>query len=49
MYTLVPYNPEKEEYPYPTDAIWMTFDGLHPSDLGNAVISKKIVKVMKKL
>ena len=44
----VPFNPETDEYPYPTDAINMTYDGLHPSDKGNALISKQLVKIMKK-
>ncbi|WP_020606035.1 SGNH/GDSL hydrolase family protein [Spirosoma spitsbergense] len=44
----VPFNPETDEYPYPSDAINITYDGLHPSDKGNAIISKQLVKVMKK-
>ena len=44
----IPFNPEKDEYPYPVEAIGMTYDGLHPSDAGNAVIAKKLVKLMKK-
>jgi lysophospholipase L1-like esterase len=44
----IPFNPETDEYPYPVDAMDMTFDGLHPSDKGYAVITKMLVKVMKK-
>ena len=44
----IPFNPETDEYPYPVGAIDMTFDGLHPSDKGYAVITKMLVKVMKK-
>lgn len=44
----VPFNPETDEYPYPTDAIGLTYDGLHPSDKGNEIISKQLVKIMKK-
>ena len=44
----IPFNPEADEYPYPEGAIDMTYDGLHPSDKGYAVIAKKLVKVMKK-
>lgn len=47
-YVDVPFNPEKDEYPYPTESINMTYDGLHPADKGNAVIAKMLVKVMKK-
>ncbi|MEO5889562.1 MAG: SGNH/GDSL hydrolase family protein [Ferruginibacter sp.] len=44
----VPFNPEKDEYPYPLDAVDMTYDGLHPSDKGYAVITDMLVKVMEK-
>ena len=44
----IPFNTEKDEYPYPVDAINMTYDGLHPSDKGYKVISKMLVKVLKK-
>jgi len=47
-YIGVPFNPETDEYPYPADAIDMTYDGLHPSDKGNAIIANKLVEVMKK-
>lgn len=46
-YTTIPFNPETDEYPYPPDAINMAYDGLHPSDKGNEVICKKVMKVMK--
>ncbi|MBO0932621.1 SGNH/GDSL hydrolase family protein [Fibrella aquatilis] len=45
----VPFSPDTDEYPYPTEAIEMTYDGLHPSDAGYAQISKRLVKVLKKL
>ena len=48
-YIGVPFNPETDEYPYPVDAIDMTYDGLHPSDKGYDVIANMIMKVMKKL
>jgi lysophospholipase L1-like esterase len=44
----IPFNPSTDEYPYPVDAINMTFDGLHPSDKGNQVIADMLIKVMKK-
>jgi len=47
-YTGIPYNPRKDDYPYPVDAINMTYDGLHPSDKGHKVIADMLVKVMKK-
>lgn len=48
-YMDVPFNPETDEYPYPKGAIQMTFDGLHPSDKGNALIADKLVKAFKKI
>lgn len=47
-YLDIPFNPEKDEYPYPVEAIDMTYDGLHPSDKGYEVITNMLVKVMKK-
>lgn len=46
-YIGVPFNPDTDEYPYPSDAARMTYDGLHPSDAGYAVITKLLVKAMK--
>jgi len=47
-YVNIPFNPEKDEYPYPLEAVNMTYDGLHPSDKGYEAIAKMLVKVMKK-
>jgi lysophospholipase L1-like esterase len=47
-FTDIPFNPETDEYPYPPEAIDMTYDGLHPSDKGYAVISRMVADVMKK-
>lgn len=44
----IPFNPETDEYPYPPEAANMTYDGLHPSHKGYKVISKMLVKIMKK-
>jgi len=44
----IPFDPEKDEYPYPADAIDMTYDGLHPSDKGYRVISGMLIKIMQK-
>jgi len=46
-YTKIPFDPEKDEYPYPPDAINMTYDGLHPSDKGNEVIADMLMKTWK--
>jgi len=47
-YIGIPYNPETDEYPYPVDAIDVTYDGLHPLDKGFEMISKMLVKIMKR-
>jgi lysophospholipase L1-like esterase len=45
----VPFNPKTDDYPYPPAAVNVTYDGLHPSDKGNAMIAKSVVRVFKKL
>jgi lysophospholipase L1-like esterase len=47
-YIAIPFNPEKDEFPYPPDAIDITYDGLHPSDKGYGKISEMLIKIMKK-
>ncbi|RYU91290.1 SGNH/GDSL hydrolase family protein [Mucilaginibacter terrigena] len=46
--TTILFNPATDEYPYPTEAINLTFDGLHPSDKGSAVIAKAVVAEFKR-
>ncbi|AMR31269.1 GDSL family lipase [Mucilaginibacter sp. PAMC 26640] len=48
-YIAVPFNPVTDEYPYPTAASNVTFDGLHPSDKGYAIITKAIIKQFEQL
>jgi lysophospholipase L1-like esterase len=48
-FTDIPFNPETDEYPYPVEAADMTYDGLHPSDRGNAVIAKMLAESLKKI
>ena len=43
-YISIPFQPEKDEYPYPKEAINMTYDGLHPSDKGHEVIAEMLSK-----
>lgn len=43
----IPFNAETDEYPYPTEAIGITYDGLHPSDKGYDMIARMLVKLMK--
>jgi lysophospholipase L1-like esterase len=44
----IPYNAESDEYPYPVEAIEMTYDGLHPSDKGYDIIASMLIDVLKK-
>ncbi len=46
-YVNIPFNPDTDEYPYPDDAIDMTYDGLHPSDKGYQVIARMLIPLMK--
>jgi len=48
-YTHIPFNPQTDEYPYPLDAIGVTYDGLHPSNKGYKIIASKLVHIMKKI
>ncbi|NIJ55009.1 SGNH/GDSL hydrolase family protein [Dyadobacter arcticus] len=43
-YTNIPFDPEKDEYPYPVEASNMTYDGLHPSDKGYEIIANMLIE-----
>jgi lysophospholipase L1-like esterase len=45
-YTSIPFDPEKDAYPYPPEAINMTYDGLHPSSEGYKVIAKMLERIL---
>lgn len=49
-YLSVPFDPVHDEYPYPKEAIGMTYDGLHPSDTGAeilaGILADEIIRVM---
>jgi lysophospholipase L1-like esterase len=47
-YIDLPYNPDKDEYPYPPNAIDWTYDGLHPTNKGHQKIADMLAKIMKK-
>lgn len=47
-YIDIPFNPETDAYPYPPDAIDMTYDGLHPSDKGYEIIASKMEEILRK-
>jgi lysophospholipase L1-like esterase len=48
-YTTIPFDPEKDEYPYPVEAANMTYDGLHPSDKGYQIIAEMLESKWKGL
>jgi lysophospholipase L1-like esterase len=48
-YISIPFHPDTDVYPYPVEAQDMTYDGLHPSDKGDALIAKKVMNALKKL
>ena len=43
----VPFNPQTDEYPYPVEAMNMTYDGLHPSDKGHERIAELLIANLK--
>jgi lysophospholipase L1-like esterase len=43
----VPFDPEEDEYPYPVESIAITYDGLHPSDLGYRMIARELVPIFR--
>ncbi len=47
-YKNISFDPASDEYPYPLEAIDMTYDGLHPSDKGYGVIASMILDVIRK-
>ncbi|TAE34424.1 MAG: SGNH/GDSL hydrolase family protein [Cytophagales bacterium] len=49
QFTDIPFTPGVDEYPYPPEAVDMTYDGLHPSDKGYEEITRQLVKVLKKI
>jgi len=45
----IPFDAEKDEYPFPEKSIGLTYDGLHPSDKGYRMIAEELYPVFKKL
>lgn len=48
-YIEIPFDASKDEYPYPTEAINMTYDGLHPSDKGYQIIADMLLNKAREL
>ena len=42
----LPFNPATDEYPYPAEAMNITYDGLHPSDKGYQIIADFLIKII---
>jgi lysophospholipase L1-like esterase len=47
-YINIPFN-ESDEYPYPIGAVDVTYDGIHPSDKGCAIIANMVAKAIKSI
>lgn len=45
----LPFDPSKDEYPYPIESVNITYDGLHPSDKGYQMIAESLMKIFKKI
>ena len=39
-YIGMPFSPGNDPYPYPPEAAWMTYDGLHPTDAGCEILAE---------
>lgn len=48
-YHRYPFDPERDEYPYPPECMDRTYDGLHPSDLGNEIIAKILAEKIREV
>jgi lysophospholipase L1-like esterase len=48
-YVGIPFDPVADEYPYPVEAMEMTYDGLHPSDKAHMLIARRLIKVLRRL
>src|SRR5690606_36337740 len=48
-YIDIPFDPEHDDYPYPKEAIHLTYDGLHPSDKGYEIIASKLKGAARRL
>ena len=44
-----PFCPGKDEYPYPVEAIALTYDGLHPSDRGCQILADIFADKMEEI
>lgn len=48
-YAGLPFDPEKDPYPYPPEARALTYDGLHPTDEGNEILAALLAEALRPL
>ena len=48
-YAGLPFDPEKDPYPYPPEARALTYDGLHPTDEGNEILAALLAEALHPL
>ena len=48
-YTGILFSPGKDPYPYPPEAAWMTYDGMHPTDEGNEVLASLFAEKIREV
>ncbi len=48
-YIGVPFDPLRDEYPYPPEAALLTYDGLHPSDEGADILAALFAEEFRKV
>ena len=48
-YIDIPFDAKNDDYPYPSESIALTYDGLHPSDQGYEIIANRLIKKWKGL
>lgn len=47
-YAGIPFHPLQDEYPYPHEAIALTYDGLHPSDEGADILAELFAEAIRR-
>ena len=48
-YIDIPFDPRTDEYPYPPEAVFLTYDGLHPSDEGSEILAKLFAERFRRI
>ena len=48
-YIGIPFDPGKDEYPYPPQAVSLTYDGLHPSDEGAEILAELFAERFRRI